>query len=89
MNEVEFRQHIASLGYEEPRTIELEPNISGSLHSHDLSYIGLVLKGSLTLAFEHHSIMNQPGEYCEILAGVLHDERPGAEGATVLLAAKK
>ncbi len=88
MTETEFRDLIKSWGYGEPTVVELAPNISGKLHSHDTSYIGLVLRGFLTLAFEKESITNQPGEYCEIVAGVLHDERPGGDGATVLLASK-
>ncbi len=88
MNEQEFREHIQALGYPEPQIVEFEPDKSGPLHSHDFSAIAFVLRGSVTLAFENESIFSGPGEFGEIPAGVLHDERTGPEGATVLLAAK-
>ena len=88
MNEQEFREHIQSLGYSEPQIVELEPDKSGPLHKHDFSAIALVLRGSVTLAFENESIFSEPGEFGEIAAGVLHDERTGPDGVTVLLATK-
>ena len=68
MNEQDFLEHTRSLGYGKPQTIELNPNVSGPLHTHEFSVIGLVLSGSVTIAFEDKSVSNEPGEFCEIPA---------------------
>ncbi len=88
MNERDFRRHIKSLGYAEPEVLALGPNTSGPMHTHNASSIALVLSGSVTIVLESKSVLNQPGELCEVPAGVLHDERPGPEGVTVLIAWK-
>ncbi len=89
MNEEEFCHHVKTLGYGEPRRRDYEPNKSGDLHTHDFAVILMVLRGSFALAFENHSVPLSPGEITEVGAGVLHDERAGPEGATVLLASKQ
>lgn len=89
MNEQIFRKHVHSLGYSDLEIFQLEPAKPTALHAHEFSSIGLVIRGSVTLAFENTSIVNMPGEFCEIAAGVLHEERPGPEGVIVLLASKQ
>ena len=88
MDEQTFREHIRSLGYSEPHVLELGSGNPSGLHAHGFSSIGLVIRGRVTLEFENSAITNDPGDFCEIAAGVLHDERPGPEGVTVLLATK-
>lgn len=88
MEESEFRQHVAQLGYQEPVTRVYEPNLRGQLHAHEFSASLLVLRGTFSLAFENESIELSPGETWEVPAGILHDERTGADGATILLARK-
>ncbi len=88
MNEQEFREHARSLGYGEAQAIEFEPNQDGDFHTHDFSAIGMVTRGATTIVFETESISSGPGEFCEVKAGVLHDEKTGPDGATVLIATK-
>jgi mannose-6-phosphate isomerase-like protein (cupin superfamily) len=85
MNEQEFRSHVENLGYRESQIIELEPDNDGKLHTHNISSVGWVVRGSVRLEFERSEVVNGPGEFCEVDAGVLHCERAGPEGATVLL----
>ena len=88
MNEQEFREHARSLGYGDAQTIEFEPNRGGALHTHDYSAIAMVTRGAVMIVLETESISSGPGEVCEVKAGVLHDERTGPEGATILIARK-
>lgn len=88
MIEKEFRDHARSLGYGDAQTIELEPNKDGALHTHEYSAIAMVTRGAVTIALETESISSGPGEVCEVKAGVLHDEKTGPEGATILIARK-
>ncbi len=88
MNEQEFREHVRSLGYGDAQIIEFEPNMDGDFHTHDFSAIGMVTRGTTTIAFETESISSGAGEFCEVKAGVLHDEKTRPEGATILLATK-
>ena len=55
------------------------------MHTHDFSSVGLVVRESVKIEFELQDIFNGPGEFCEVKPGVLHNEKAGPEGATVLL----
>lgn len=88
MNKEEFTQQLKKLGYEEPRLREYAPDTSGELHAHEFSAMLLVVRGAFALAFEDETIDLSPGDAYEVPAGVLHDERAGADGAAVLLAKK-
>ena len=88
MEEAEFRRHVEKQGYGEPELREYEPNLSGELHSHEFSAMLLVMRGTFSLALEKESINCLAGEIYQVPAGVLHDERTGSNGATILLAKK-
>lgn len=88
MEELEFRRHIEKLAYGEPKIREYEPNLRGKLHKHEFSAILLVVRGTFSLAFKKETINLPPGQVYEVPAGVLHDERTGTKGATILLAKK-
>ena len=46
------------------------------------------MRGEFILALESESTSYTPGEWCELIAGTVHTERTGPDGATVLLAYK-
>ncbi len=88
MEEEEFRKHVEIQGYAAPELREYAPNLSGELHAHEFSAILLVIRGTFSLALEKESLDCLTGEIYEVPAGVLHDERTGSNGATILLAKK-
>lgn len=88
MNEDQFRQQLQEKGYGEAKIREFEPNQDKEMHTHDLSAMALVMRGEFILALESESTSYAPGEWCELIAGTVHTERTGPDGATVLLAYK-
>jgi len=85
MDEQAFREHVERSGYRESRVIELEPNKGGEMHAHDVSSVGMVIRGSVRIEFEREAVFNGPGEFCDVKPGLAHNEKAGPEGATVLL----
>ncbi len=88
MNEDQFRQQLQEKGYGEAKIREFEPNQDKEMHTHDLSAMALVMRGEFILALESESTSYAPGEWCELIAGTVHTERTGPDGATVLLSYK-
>ncbi|MFT5111083.1 MAG: quercetin dioxygenase-like cupin family protein [Parasphingorhabdus sp.] len=88
MNEQEFREKLNEKGYSEPIARKWEPNLDKEMHAHDKSAMAFVTEGVLTIVYESDSFAYGPGESCELLAGTLHTEKTGPEGATSLLAYK-
>jgi quercetin dioxygenase-like cupin family protein len=88
MTEDQFRQQLQEKGYGEAKIREFEPNQDKEMHTHDLSAMALVMRGEFILALESESTSYAPGEWCELIAGTVHTERTGPDGATVLLAYK-
>ena len=88
MDEKQFRRQVRELGYDEPRVFELPPGADGEMHVHEFSSFGLVIRGQARIQFEGHLEIDNPGDCTEVPAGVLHCEKAGEEGATVLLAFK-
>ena len=86
MNEDQFRQSAQAQGYGDFQSKDYVPNRDGPLHVHEFSVMLLVLDGAFALAFEDGATHYRPGEVCELAANVLHTERAGPVGATVLLA---
>ena len=86
MNEEQFRQRAHDQGYGDVQTKDYVPNRDGPLHAHEFSVILLVVGGEFSLAFENGTTDYRPGEVCEFAANVVHTERAGPTGATVLLA---
>lgn len=88
MDQVEFRQRAAELGYGEPRVKDYPPNQSGELHTHDFSAFAIVSDGEFTLEFDDGEVTYRPGDSCEVAAGTRHCEKSGPNGATVWFATK-
>ena len=86
MNEERFRQLAQEQGYGDFQAKDYVPNNDGPLHTHEFSVMLLVVGGNFTLAFQEGTTNYRPGEVCELAANVMHTERAGPEGATVLLA---
>ena len=86
MNEMEFRQRAAELGYGEPQVKAYPPNATSELHAHDFSAFARVAEGEFILAFEDGDATCGPGDSCEVAAGTLHSEKSGPDGATVWFA---
>ena len=88
MNETEFRQRAADLGYGQAQVKEYPPNQSGELHSHDFSAFAMVAGGEFILEFDDGEVTYRPGDSCEVAAGTRHCEKTGSAGATVWFATK-
>lgn len=88
MNETEFRQRAAELGYGEPQAKDFPSNATSELHTHDFSAFAMVADGEFTLAFEAGDATYGPGDSCEVAAGTRHAEKSGPAGATVWFATK-
>ena len=88
MNEQQFRQRLIEKGYGEGEYKEFMPNTDGPLHAHDFSAMLYVVSGEFTLAREDDVTTYQPGEVCELTAGIKHTERTGDSGAGVIVGRK-
>ena len=88
MNETEFRQRAADLGYGEPQAKEFPPNATSDLHTHDFSAIAMVAEGEFTVAYEDSAATFHAGDSCEVAAGTRHAEKSGPAGAKVWFATK-
>jgi hypothetical protein len=83
MTEAEFRAELAHHGVE-PYVAEWVPGHFNPEHAHDFTARGFVIRGSFTLS---HSGAEHPlpaGADFRLAAGILHTERAGPAGATVL-----
>ncbi len=85
MNEEQFRQLASEQGYGDFQAKDYVPNRDGPLHTHEFSVMLMVVAGEFSLAFEDGATHFGPGELCELPADVLHTERAGPAGASVLL----
>lgn len=88
MTEEQFRAKAAEHGYGEAKNVDFEPNSTGELHTHDFSAMVMVTSGQLTMGYESGPVTYAPGDWCEVVAGTLHSEHSGPEGATALAARK-
>ena len=86
MNEQHFRQLALERGYGDFQAKAYVPHNDGPLHTHAFSVMLLVTEGHFALAFEEGTTNYRPGEVCELAANVMHTERAGPKGASVLLA---
>lgn len=86
MNESQFRQRAQEQGHGDVQFKDYVPHHDGPLHAHGFSVMLLVVQGQFSLAFEDGQTDYRPGEICELAANVIHTERAGPNGASVLLA---
>ncbi len=88
MTEEEFRQKLRERGYGDPQIEEAGQGPEKDMHTQDQSVMWWVISGELTMMLESGSTTYRPGDWYENVAGTLHTEQFGPEGATVLLAMK-
>ena len=86
MYEEQFRERAQEAGYGDFQAKDYGPGHDGPLHTHPFSVRLRVVRGQFTLAFEDGATDYRPGDVCELGAHVLHTERAGSEGASLLLA---
>ena len=86
MNEIEFRQRAAELGYGEPQVKVYPPNATIELQAHDFAAFAMFADDAFILAFEDGDTTYHPGDSCEVAAGTRHAEKSGPDGATVWFA---
>lgn len=86
MNEEQFRKLATEQGYGDFQAKDYVPNRDGPLHPHEFSVMLMVVAGEFSLGFEDGTTHFGPGELCELPANVMHTERAGPAGATILLA---
>ena len=86
MDAQQFRELALERDYGDVQTKAYVPHNDGPLHTHPFSVVLLVTEGNFALAFEDGTSNYLPGEVCEVAANVIHTERAGPEGASVLLA---
>lgn len=85
MTFTEFEMLAAERGHGNLTTKDFAPDQDPPLHTHDWSTLLLVTAGELRLAFEDRTERLEPGDWCEVGAGVPHSERTGPDGATAAL----
>lgn len=88
MDKQEFMKQLEAEGYGNIREIVCEPNMDREMHTHDFSAKLLVLSGDWSLVTEEGANAVAPGQTCQLASGVLHTERTGAAGATVVIGQK-
>lgn len=64
--------------------VRIEPNSSGTVHSHPEEQWGVLLEGACTRIQGGEEIPVKAGEFWHTPGGVAHGIRTGAEGALVL-----
>ncbi len=84
MTEEEFRNQLAAAGYGEPSTTAYGPNADGEFHTHDFSALLMVTDGEFQVVLEDETKVLKSGDWCEVVAGTVHCEQTGANGATVV-----
>jgi quercetin dioxygenase-like cupin family protein len=88
MGEEEFRALLASKGYGNVKVKDFAPNFYDPMHTHDVSIMGLVVEGEITLEWDSGETTYAVGDYCDFAAGTPHAERTGDSGATLVLGYK-
>lgn len=64
--------------------VRIEPNSSGTVHSHPEEQWGVLLEGTCTRIQGGEEVPVKAGEFWHTPGGVAHGIRTGAEGALVL-----
>lgn len=84
MTEDEFGAKLAAGGYGEAKTKIWEANADGEFHTHDFSALLMVTEGEFRVVLEDETRTLRAGDTCEVVAGTVHLEQTGSEGATVV-----
>lgn len=88
MTEAEFRARAEASGFADFQVKPYVADFDVELHVHEFAVTLLVLEGEFGLQYEDRKDTFRVGEVCDLAPNVLHGERAGAQGATILLAKK-
>ena len=83
MNTMEFKEMLEQSGYREITTSTREPQPANGDHAHEFSVRGLVTSGEFIISFDGEPRRFQAGDQFEVVAGQIHTEAVGSEGACV------
>ena len=84
MNTEQFLQLLQREGFPEPVEVHQAPNGSLGLHTHPFEVKALVIKGSIQILLNGHSVDYHAGEMFQLDFERAHEESYGPEGATYL-----
>lgn len=92
MDEAAYRVAAAQKGYDTPTVKSLEPGTVNESHTHDVALFVYVQEGEFIVDVEAGAEFTTnvclPGDTIEVPGGVVHIERVGREGTTLLVARK-
>jgi len=83
MNTADFEAQLTEAGYREVATRTMEPRPANGEHGHEFSVRGLVIDGEFIITFDGVPRSFKAGEIFEVVAGQLHSEAVGPEGASI------
>lgn len=86
MNAETFTADAKAAGYNKFSEREYSAAPADGEHSHDFDARVMVTGGAITLTIEGDRKLYQPGDWCEVLSGTVHQEEVGPEGVTLLVA---
>lgn len=86
MNTEAFTADAKAAGYTEFVEREYAAAPADGEHTHDFDARVMVTGGQITLTIEGDRKVYQPGDWCEVLAGTVHEEEVGAGGVTLYVA---
>ena len=86
MNTETFTAEAKAAGYAEFYEREFNAAPMDGEHTHDFDARVMVTAGAITLTIEGERKVYQPGDWCEVLAGTVHEEEVGTGGVTLYVA---
>jgi len=81
-----FEAEARALGFDEVLVRDWPAGAVIATHTHPFAAKAIVVAGEMWLACQGHTRHLRPGDTFELAAGIPHDERYGAEGATYWVA---
>lgn len=84
MNEVSFRESLATQGFPEPTIIERDANLVTTDHTHEYSASALILAGEISVVTATGTTTCRSGDTFTLTSGTTHHEEYGAQGARLL-----
>ena len=88
MTRDEFGSWVGSDGFQDPGPKTWDAGAEPPLHGHEFDARVLVLDGELSMVYEDRVEVLRAGDTCDVPAGTLHSEQPGAHPAHGLLAVR-
>ena len=85
MNTTDFEASLASEGYDEVLTREMEPGKYIGEHDHPFDARIMVLDGEISLTVDGDVTIYREGDTCTMAAGRRHVEAVGPEGVKLLI----